>query len=144
MNTLNFSHQNEDALDSPLFIKFSKIFADNSLYQLNKKISEFETTHPNLTFVSFDDFTRTVPITGEYLFSDKSHRYSKLLYMFKSYREIRYYEPEPSLAEWLTEIDEFAKSEELTLNLLHFKKHNYCETDFLDLFGFYRKKYEKN
>lgn len=77
---------------------------------MNKKIREFETTHPNLMFVIFDDFTRTVPVSGKYLFSDNSHRYSELLYQFKKYREIRYYEPEPYLAEWLTKIDEFAQS----------------------------------
>jgi len=110
VNASNFYHQNEDALDDPLFIKFSKVFADNSLHRLNRKIRAFETTHPNLRFVSFDDFTRMVPVTGKYLFSDNSHRYSELLYKFKNYREIRYYEPEPYLAEWLTKIDEFAQT----------------------------------
>ena len=110
MNESNFYQQSEDALDDPLFIKFSKIFADSSLHRLNKMIREFETAHPNLTLVSFDDFTRCVPVTGEYLFSDESHRYSELLYKFKLYREIRYYQPEPLLAEWLNSIDEFTQS----------------------------------
>ena len=109
MNESNFYQQSEDALDDPLFIKFSKVFADNSLHRLNKKIRQFETTHPNLKFVSFDDFTRDVPVTGDILFSDKSHRYSELLYKFKNYREIRYYDPEPLLAEWLNSIDEFTQ-----------------------------------
>ena len=109
MNTSNYN-LNEDAVDDPLFVRFSKVFEDTSLYRLNNKIRKFEASHFHLTLVSVDDFTKIIPVTGEYLFSDRSYRYSELVYKFTLYREIRYYEPDPKLVEWLTKLDEFAKS----------------------------------
>jgi hypothetical protein len=109
MTLLSFSDEFEDSISEALFLKFSKVFEASSLYKFNKKIKEFETTHPNLSFVGFADLTRTVPITGKYMFSDESHRYSELLYAYKLHREIRCYEPHPVLAEWLAKIDEFAE-----------------------------------
>ena len=109
MNASNYYDRYEDAVDEPLYAKFSKVFEDKSLYKLNKKIKEFEAARPRLTLVSFGDFTRTVPVTGKYLFSDGSQRYYELLYEFKIHKEIRYYYPRPDLVEWLSRIDEFAE-----------------------------------
>ena len=109
MNASNYYDMYEDSIDEPLYAKFSKVFEDKSLYKLNKKIKEFEATRPQLTLVSFGDFTRTVPVTGKYLFSDGSQRYYELLYEFKIHKEIRYYDPRPNLVEWLSKIDEFAE-----------------------------------
>ena len=109
MNASNYYDRYEDAIDEPLYAKFSKVFEDKSLYKLNKKIKEFEAARPQLTLVSFGDFTRTVPVTGKYLFSDGSQRYYELLYEFKIHKEIRYYEPRHDLVEWLSRVDEFAE-----------------------------------
>lgn len=109
MNASNYYDKYEDAVDEPLYAKFSKVFEDKSLYKLNKKIKEFEAARPQLRLVSFGDFTRTVPVTGKYLFSDGSQRYYELLYEFKIHKEIWYYDPRPDLVEWLSRIDEFAE-----------------------------------
>ena len=106
--------QFEDDNSAPLFLKFSKVFEATSLHEFNRKIRKFESTHLRLTLVSYDNFTKTIPVTEEYLFSDTSHRYFKLLYTYKKYREIRYYRPNPDLAEWLATIDDFTKSKKLT------------------------------
>lgn len=105
MTLLNLSDEFGDSNSEAPFLKFSKVFEASSLYKFNKKIKEFETTRPHLSFAGFVDLTRTVPVTGRYLFSDESHRYSELLYVFKLHREIRYYEPHPNLAECLAKID---------------------------------------
>jgi hypothetical protein len=108
MNVSNLHSQSENAKISVLFIKYSKIFEAKSLYKLNKKINDFEESHPHLTLVTFDDFTKTVPVYGKYVFSDDAYRYSELIYTYKIYKEVRYYTPDPDLANWLNAMDEFA------------------------------------
>ena len=58
--------------------KVSYLNSQSSLHRFNQKIRKFESTHPHLTLVSFDNFSKTIPVTNEYLFSDTTHRYSEL------------------------------------------------------------------
>jgi hypothetical protein len=107
MNSTNF---HDFADDDPLFLRFSKTFESRSQVELNNEITQFEASHPHLTLVTFDDFTKEVLVYGNYLFSDKKKHYRELLYTFKIFREIRYYEPDPLLYKWLERIDTFAIS----------------------------------
>ncbi len=107
MSLLNSHNWCEDAPDEPLFIKFSKIFEDKTLYGLNGKIRQFEAAHPHLKLVSSDDYAKKFPVFGNYLFSDKDRHYFELKYRYRTYKEVRYYELDPDLADWLRRIDEF-------------------------------------
>ncbi len=109
MSLLNSHNWCEDAPDEPLFIKFSKIFEDKTLYGLNKKIKQFEAAHPHLTLISSDDYAKDFPVFGNYLFSDKDRHYFELKYRFRTYKEVRFYEPDSDLADWLRRIDEFGE-----------------------------------
>ena len=111
MNITNL-HE-EQAFDESLFLQFSKTFEARSMYELNREIMNFEASHPHLTLVTFDDFSKSMPVYGKYLFSDKKYHYRELLYTFKIFREVRYYEPDPMLYKWLTRIDSFAYSRKI-------------------------------
>ncbi len=68
MNLINSHNWCEDASDEPLFIEFSKIFEDKTLYGLNEKIRQFEATHPHLTLVSSDDFSESESVSFIFYF----------------------------------------------------------------------------
>ncbi len=97
-----------DLEPEPLFLGFSKTFKKYNLLKLNHEITEFEKTHPSLKLVLAENIDRTIPVHGDYLFSDGNKDFFELKYEFTEYGRVLYYEPkEPELAEWLTMIDEF-------------------------------------
>jgi len=107
LSLLNSHNWCEDAPDESLFIKFSRIFEDKTLYGLNEKIRQFEAAHPHLTLVSSDEYAKDFPVFGNYLFSDKDRHYFELKYRFRKYEGVGYYEPDSDLADWLGRVDEF-------------------------------------
>ncbi len=70
LSLLNSHNWCEDAPDEPLFIKFSKVFEDKTLYGLNEKVRQFEASHPHIRLVNSDDCAKNHPVFSNYLFLD--------------------------------------------------------------------------
>ncbi|HDZ16717.1 hypothetical protein LCGC14_1152090 [marine sediment metagenome] len=54
-----------------------------------------------------EDFSQEIPVLGEPLFVDGKYLYRELLYKYKKFKHLRYYQPDKELVEWLNMIDEF-------------------------------------
>ncbi|KKK85105.1 hypothetical protein LCGC14_2776620 [marine sediment metagenome] len=96
MRTNLLFEDSEDHLD---WIDFFFIFEAKNEYLLNKCIQTFEKSHPFLTLVSVEDLDNWISVLGQPLFTDEKQLYRELLYQFKRYKQIRYYQPDKALLE---------------------------------------------
>ncbi len=99
----------EDEYEIPDWVNFSFIFKAKNEYLLNKNIQNFEKHHPFLTLVSLEILDEWISVLGEPLFTDEKQLYRELLYRFKKYKHLRYYQPEENLVMFLNMLDEFSK-----------------------------------
>ncbi len=95
--------------DNPVWLRFNFLFTSNHIYTLTCDIKDFEAKHPFLTLVLTDDLDKVISVLGDPLFVDGKFLYRELLYKFKRFRHLRYYQPHPALEEWLSMIDEFSE-----------------------------------
>ncbi len=75
------------------------MFKAKNEYLLIKGIQNFERHHPFLTLVSVEDLDEWISVLGQPLFTDEKQLYRELLYRFKRYKQIRYYQPDKALLE---------------------------------------------
>ena len=118
MRTNLLFEDSEDHLD---WIDFFFIFEAKNEYLLNKCIQTFEKSHPFLTLVSVECLDKWISVLGEPLFTDEKQLYRELFYRFKRYKQIRYYQQDKPLLEWLNSINEL-ETNKITNRLLEIIK----------------------